>query len=49
MVRSKSASNIISLRAVVKVKHGKKVSFGETETRTVASRADQLDLRSRLG
>lgn len=49
MVRSKSASNIISLKAVVKEKHGKRISFGETETRTMASRADQQDLRSRLG
>ena len=44
--RSKSASNIISLKAPVKEKQTKRISFGETETRTMAPRED---IRSRLG
>ena len=46
MQRSKSTSNIISLKAPVKEKHGKRISFGETETRTMDARED---VRSRLG
>ena len=44
--RSKSASNIISLKAPVKEKQTKRISFGETESRTIAARED---IRSRLG
>merc|ERR1719357_1349162 len=44
--RGKSASNIISLKAPVKEKQTKRISFGETETRTMAPRED---IRSRLG
>jgi len=44
--KSKSAPNIISLKAPVREKNTKRISFGEIETRTMAPKDD---IRSRLG